>query len=131
MTNTNTDRDKEEEYDLKRLVLIVSSAMTHKLLTKAETRSGWQDPDEIPFLKESLREHFDRYIAGDDEQLIDVINLAAMLFWHLINPPKPISQTKVCRQRNPRRPCCSGILSTLQSRSRKPKFVASEIRGEQ
>lgn len=64
---------------LLRLLDVVRAKMYRKLLQKwGKGFKGWDDPKFLPVLKQKLREHIDR--GFDPENMIDVMNLAAMIW---------------------------------------------------
>lgn len=68
-----------EEKALRALVRAFAAEMERKLLAKMrDGRSGWDDPACRDCIREALRQH----IARGDGQMVDIANLAAML-WNL------------------------------------------------
>ena len=74
----------DEDEALRQLVRAVSREMIRKLIEKLyQGWHGWDDAALLPMLKEKLREHVER--GFDRENMIDVMNLAAMI-WNLETP---------------------------------------------
>ena len=69
---------------LRELTRTVADKMYSKLLVKfKEGWEGWDDPDALPILKSKLIDHI---LKGfDPENMIDVMNLAAMI-WNIQQP---------------------------------------------
>lgn len=58
-----------------------SKDMRSKLIEKyMEGYTGWDNPDELEFLKDSLVSHTEK--GFDSENMVDVANLAAMIWGH-------------------------------------------------
>jgi len=72
--------------ELSNLVASFSEAMRAKLWKKlGQGFEGWNDEtDEHLYedLEEKLYAHVRRFKEGDTTQLVDIANLAAMLWWH-------------------------------------------------
>lgn len=87
---------------LSRLVSEFADEMREKLWKKlAQGYRGWEDDSDshlVELLREKLRVHVDRYLARDPKQLVDIANLAAML-WRI---------EVQLRQREPAAPAISG-----------------------
>ena len=74
-----------ESEELSRLVAEFGEAMRQKLWRKfREGYRGWDDDSDrehvIENLRTKLKDHVRRYEAGDRWQLVDIANLAAMLW---------------------------------------------------
>jgi len=91
-------RAHREQNALSRLVSEFAEAMRQKLWKKQrEGRSGWQDTSDskVPeILRERLYEHVEAYRRGDPKQLVDIANLAAMLWYHEAREAWMLSQDK-------------------------------------
>jgi hypothetical protein len=70
-----------EPQALEALVDEFSSEMKKKLIQKylRDGYTGWDDPGNRGVILEKLRDHVDRLVAGEPQE-IDVANLAAMLW---------------------------------------------------
>jgi hypothetical protein len=72
--------------ELSNLVASFSEAMRAKLWKKlGQGYHGWNDETDSAVyeqLEEKFHEHVKRFKDGDVHQLVDIANLAAMLWWH-------------------------------------------------
>ena len=70
-----TDKD-----NLKIAVQEFANEMLDKLLEKAdEWWHGWNDPKNIPAIRESLITHIGRFLSGDNKEYVDISSLCMML----------------------------------------------------
>lgn len=77
---------KNERDDLSMLVALFGEAMRQKLRQKFEQGYRyWNDTTYshmVEDLQDKLHSHVERYKKGDPKQLVDIANLAAMLWFH-------------------------------------------------
>lgn len=82
MCDDNGNHERTEWQLTSELVAGVATAMVAKLERQAARGlGGWNHPAAVPFLKYELQLHVQRALA-DPNQWVDVLNLAAFLWWH-------------------------------------------------
>ena len=77
---------KSDRDDLSMLVALFGEEMRQKLRKKLEQGyKYWNDASDdhvVEDLRDKLIDHVERYKKGDPKQLVDIANLAAMLWFH-------------------------------------------------
>ena len=75
-----------EQDKLSMLVAVFAEKMRQKIHKKmSQGYKGWNAMNNghgARYLRNSLEEHVRRYLAGDPKQLVDIANLAALLWWN-------------------------------------------------